>query len=258
LLFCAEKGVPLIYVSGPVMGGTAPVTLAGTLIISNVEFLSGLVIAQLKQKGAPVIYGGLSSPMDMYTTVNIYSGPESYLIQIAVKEIASYYGPPDFECGGFTDAKVLDQQAAMEAGLSLFQAGLAGNNLVHDVGYMESGLTACWELIVMADEIIDEIRHFLKGIEVNKETLAVEAIDKVGPGGNFLIEEHTLKHFKETWYPKLINRDTYENWVRDGSKPLGEVLNEKVKWILENHKPEPLPEEIKGKIKEILKKAEKK
>jgi len=134
-----------------------------------------------------------------------------YLIQIAVKETSSYYGLPDFSYGGFTDAKVLDQQAAMEAGFSLFQTGLAGNNLVQDVGYMESGLTACWELIVMADEIIDEIKLILKGIEVNEETLALDIIDKIGPGIHFLEKEHTLKHFKETWYPKLINRDTYEN-----------------------------------------------
>jgi len=258
LLFCAEKSIPLIYVSGPVMGGTAPVTLAGALIISNAEFLSGLVIAQLKHKGAPVIYGGGSTPMDMRTTVDIYSGPESYLNRIAVKEIASYYGLPDFNTGGFTDSKILDQQAAIEASISLVRAGLAGSNLIHDIGYVESGLTACWGSIVMADEIIDEIKSILKGIEVNEETSALDVIDKIGPGGHFLEEEHTLKHFKEIWYPKLINRDTYENWVRDGSKSLGEVLNEKVKWILGNHKPEPLSEEVKGKIKEILKKAEKK
>jgi len=258
LIFCAEKGIPLVYVSGPVAGGTAPVTLAGALALSNAEFLSGLVIAQLKHKGAPVIYGGGTGHMDMHTTVNLFAGPEFYLNHIALKEMASYYGLPDFNTGGCTDAKVLDQQVAIEASLSLLQAGLAGSNLVHDVGYMESGLTASWELIVMADEIIDEIKHFLKGIEVNKETLAVEAIDKVGPGGNFLAEKHTLRHFKEIWYPKLINRDTYGNWVRDGSRPLGKVLNEKVKWILENHKPEPLSEEVKGKIKEILEKAENK
>jgi len=258
LLFCAEEGIPLIYVSGPVMGGTAPVTLAGTLIISNVEFLSGLVIAQLKQKGAPVIYGGDSTPMDMRTTVDLYSGPAAFLNRIAVKEIASYYDLPDFNTGGFTDSKILDQQAAIEASMSLLRAGLAGSNLIHDIGYVESGLTACWESIVMADEIIDEIKLILKGIEVNEETSALDIIDKIGPGGHFLEEKHTLKHFKEIWYPKLINRDVYENWVRNGSKSLGEVLNEKVKWILENHKPEPLSEEVKGKIKKILEKVEKK
>ena len=256
LLFCAEKGIPIVYVSAPVTGGTAPVTLAGALALSNAEFLSGLVIAQLKHKGAPIIYGGLAGPLDMHTTVNLYAGPEVYLNHIAIKEMASYYGLPDFNTGGCTDAKILDQQAAIEATFSLLQAGLAGSSLLHDVGYIESGLTASWELIVMADEIIDEIKHFLKGIEVNQETLAVDVIDKVGPEGNFLAEEHTLRHFREIWYSKLINRDIYENWVRDGSKPLGKVLNEKVKWILENHKPEPLSEEVKGKIKEILERAE--
>jgi len=258
LLFCAEKGIPIIYVSGPVMGGTSPVTMAGTLVISNAEFLSGLVIAQLKRKGAPVIYGGGGSPLDMRSSVNVYSGPDFCLNHIALKEIASFYGLPDFNTGGCTDAKVLDQQAAMEAALSLFQAGLVGSNLVHDIGYMESGLTACWELIILADEIIDEIKFFLKGIEVNKATLAIELIDKVGPGGNFLTEEHTLKHFKEIWYPKVMNRDNYKKWVQDGSKPLDTILNEKVKWIFENHKPEPLSEEVKGEIEKILERAKEK
>ncbi|GAG09494.1 unnamed protein product, partial [marine sediment metagenome] len=106
--------------------------------------------------------------------------------------------------------------------------------------------------IVMADEIIDEVKHFFKGMAVNKETLALGIIDKEGPGGTFLQVEHTLKHFKEIWYPKLINRDTHDKWVRDGSRSLGEVLNERVKWILDNHKAEPLPDEVKGKIEKIL------
>ena len=256
LLFCAEKGIPVAYVSAPIMGATAPVTLAGTLILQNAEFLSGLVIAQLKQKGAPIIYGGGGTPMDMQSSVNIYNGPEAGLIHVADKEMASYYGLPDFNTGGCSDAKVLDQQAAMEAALSLFRAGLAGSSLIHDVGYLESGLTACWELIVLADEIIDEINYFLKGIDISEESLAVETIDKVGPGGNFLAEEHTHKHFKEIWYPRFINRNKFEHWVRDGSNPLDKVLNEKVKWILENHKPEPLSVEVKRKIDQILERAE--
>lgn len=255
LLFCAEKGIPLIYVSSVAMGGAGPITLAGSLALTNAEFLSGLVIAQLKHKGSPVICGGGSAPLDMQTTVHLYCGPEAYLSYLARKEMASYYMLPDFTAGACTDSKILDQQAAIEASFSLFQAGLTGSSLVHDVGYIESGLTASWELIVMADEIIDGIKYFLKGFEVNKETLAVDVIDKVGPGGNFLAEEHTLKHFREIWYPKLINRGNYENWLRDGSKPLSKVLNEKVKWILKNHKPEPLSDEVKRKIKEILERA---
>lgn len=255
LLFCVEKGIPIIYVCAGITGGTTPATLAGALALSNAEFLSGLVIAQLKRKGAPVVFGGGSTPMDMRTTVNLYSGPEFCLMHTALKEMASYYGLPDFNTAACSDSKILDQQAAIDYTFSVIQAGLIGSNIIHDVGYLESGLSACWEGIVMADEIIDQVRHFLKGIEVNKETLALDVIDKVGPGGNFLAEDHTVRHFKETWYPKLGNRDTYENWARAGSKPLAVVLNEKVEWILENHKPEPLSEEVKGIIGEILERA---
>lgn len=258
MLFCAEKGIPLVYVSAPSMGSTAPITLAGATVLSNAEFLSGLVIAQLKHKGAPIIYGGASSPMDMRTGKYIYMGPECKLSHIALKEIASYYGLPNFSTGGCTDSKVLDQQAAIEASQSILLTGLTKSNLIHDVGFMESGFTACWELIVMADEIIDEVKHFLKGIYVNKETLALEDIDREGPGGNFLQADHTLKHFKEIWYPKLINRNNHDRWAQNGSKNLGNLLNEKVKWILENHKADPLTGEVKRQVERILEKAEEK
>jgi len=258
VLFCAEKGIPLIYASAPSMGSTAPITLAGATVLSNAEFLSGLVIAQIKNKGAPVIYGGASSPMDMRAGKYIYMGPECKLSHIALKEISSYYRLPNFSTGGCTDSKVLDQQAATEASQSILLTGLTKSNLIHDVGFVESGFTACWELIVMADEIIDEAKCFLKGMDINKETLALEVIDKEGPGGNFLQAEHTLKHFKEIWYPKLINRNNHDKWVQDGSKTLGDLLNEKVKWILENHKAEPLPGEVKRQIGRILEKAENK
>lgn len=255
MLFCAEKGIPLIYVSAPSMGSTAPITLAGATVLSNAEFLSGLVIAQIKHKGAPIIYGGASSPMDMRTGKYIYMGPECKLSHIVLKEIASYYGLPNFSTGGCTDSKVLDQQAAIEASQSVLLTGLTKGNLIHDVGFMESGFTASWELIVLVDEIIDELKYFLKGMDVNKETLALEDIEKEGPGGNFLQADHTLRHFKEIWYPGLLNRNSHDRWVQDGSKTLGDLLNEKVKWIIENHKTEALPDEVDRQIERILEKA---
>jgi len=257
LLFCAEKGIPIVYVSGPPMGASAPVTIAGALALTNAEWLSGLVVSQLKRKGAPVIYGGGSSPMDMHTTVDTYSAPETRLVQIALMEMASYYGVPEFAEGGCSDAKIFDQQAASEATFSLLCAGLAGNNLVHDVGYLESGLTACYEEIVMADEIISEVKRFLRGIDVRDETLAVDVIDRVGPGGNFLIDKHTLRHFKEElWYPQYFDRNNYDGWEKAGKKSLGETLNEKVKWVLENHHPEPLDPTVKQAIKEIVERSD--
>ena len=252
LMFSAQKGIPTIYSSYPLMGATGPVTSAGVLALSNAEFLSGLAISQLVRKGAPVIYSSGGGPMDMRTSTTPYNAPEALIGEVASKEMALFYGLPNFSYGGVTDSKMFDQQAGYEAALSLFQSTVMGSNLIHDVGYMETGLTASWELIVMVNEAIEQVKKFAYGFEVNDETLAIDLIEKVGPGGNFLTEDHTLKHFKEVWYPKLMNRDIYENWSAAGSKTLAEVCNEKAKWILENHKPKPLKKEVKMKIDEIL------
>jgi len=257
LLFCAEKGIPVIYVSGPAMGASAPVTMAGALALTNAEWLSGLVVSQLKRKGAPVVYGGGSSPMDMHTTVVPYAGPENWLNKIALRELATYYGLPSFGTGGCSDAKVFDQQAGSEATSSLLVNAVAGHSLIHDIGYLESGLTACYEEIVMTNELISGVKRFLKGIKITDETLAVDVIDRVGPGGNFLIDKHTLRHFKEElWYPQYFDRNNYDGWEKAGKKSLGETLNEKVKWVLENHQPEPLNTTVKQAIKEIVERSD--
>jgi trimethylamine--corrinoid protein Co-methyltransferase len=193
----------------------------------------------------------------MKTSVYLYVGPEAMLCNVALKELAAYYGLPDFNTGGCSDAKVLDEQSAYEACFSILQAGLAGSSMVHDVGYLESGLTACWELMVLADEMIEANKYFLKGIAVNRDTLAVDLIHRVGAEGNFLSENHTMRHFKSIWYPKVMNRENYETWKAAGAKRLGQVLNEKVKWILGNHQPEPLAADLKKEIRRILDRAAK-
>lgn len=252
LLFCAEKRIPCAYVSAPIMGATSPATIAGTVALQNAEFLSGLVISQLKRKGTPILYGGGGTPMDMKTSVNIYGGPEAFLVHVADKEMATYYGLPDFNTGGCSDAKVLDQQAGAEASLSLIQAGMAGSSMVHDVGYLESGLTASCEMIVLSDELIDMFKHILKGVTVDAESLATDVINKVGPGGNYLQEKHTMRHFRNVWYPKLFDRANHKRWTEGGGKDLLKVLNERVKTILGEHKPEPLAENVEEAIEGIL------
>lgn len=253
LLFCAEKGIPLVYVSGPSMGASAPVTIAGAVVLSMAEFLSGLVVSQLKRKGASIICGGGGSPMDMRTTTFSYAAPENWLDEIAVREMATYYGLPVFGEGGVSDAKLFDQQAALEVAITLMLVGLSGTNLIHDVGYLESGVTACYEAIILSNEVIGEIKRFLKGVKVTEETLAVDVINRVGPGGNFLIDKHTVKLFKEeVWYPEYLDRQNYDGWLKSGGKSLGETLNARAKWILENHQPEPLEPSIRQTIREIV------
>jgi trimethylamine--corrinoid protein Co-methyltransferase len=257
VLFCAEAGIPICYASYPLMGATGPATLAGSFTISNVEFLSGLVISQLHRPGAPVIYNAGSGPMDMRSSSTPYSAPESFLGEMAGRGMADFYGMPNYSYGGLTDSKLLDEQAGVEAALSLFQSTLAGSTLIHDVGYMDTGMTASWELIVLGDELIGLLKRVMAGIDLSDEQLALEVIEAVGPGGNFLMEEHTLRHYRDVWYPRLINREEYSAWAAQGAKPLRAVLRERVRWILENHRPEPLPADVEQQVESVLNRAAK-
>ena len=257
LIFCARKGIPVTYAAGTMMGGTVPVTAAGALIVTNAEFLSGLVIAQLAHQGAPVIYGGCSGPLDMSTSVCVYAGPDAYQNYFMVREMSAFYDLPDFNYGGYSDSKMLDMQAAAEAALSIFQIGLAGSGMIHDVGYLESGMSSSLELLLFCDEIIEQVRHFKKVPPVDAQSLAVEVIDAVGPGGNFTDHDHTLKNFKGIWYPNLFDRRDYQNWSLDGGKSLQVVLREKVQHLLDTHQPEPLPEDVVRAMKGVLERAAK-
>jgi len=255
LIFCARKGIPVTYAAGTMLGGTVPVTPISALVLTNAEFLSGLVVAQLARKGAPVIYGGCSGPLDMKTSVCVYNGPDAYQNYFMAKEMAAYYKLPDFNYGGHSDSKLPDLQAATEAALSIFQIGMAGSNLVHDVGYLESGMSCALEMILLCDEIIGQVHHFKKVPPIDAHTLAVEVIDAVGPGGNFTDQEHTLEHFRETWYPNVFDRRTHKNWSRDGGRPLEDVLRERVQHLLATHQPEPLSEDVIQALKSILERA---
>ncbi len=255
LLFCAEKQLPLIYLGGALAGGTAPVTLAGQLAQSNAECLSGLVIHQLCRPGAPFIYGAGSNPMDLRTTLAPYCGPDAYLSNIAGKELSDHYGLPDFNFGGISDANAMDGQMTWEAGFSLLQAELCGSSLVHNVGYLESGMTACLELIVFCNEVIDELRHFKNGFTIDDTHLAAEVIDQVGPGGSYLGHAHTFTHFRQIWYPALRNRRRFDNWQKAGGASFEQQLNKTVRHILETHHPDPLPPDIETRIEKIMQSA---
>ena len=257
LLLAAEKNIPLVYAPAVLAGATGPVTSAGLLATGNAEILSGLVIHQLKRKGAPFIYGIGFDVMDMSTTVDAYAAPETLIMDAGACDLARYYNLPTFSVGGVSDAKILDQQAGAEIALSCLMGGLSGADLVHDIGYLESGMTSSYESILLSDEIIGEVKQMRKGIEVNTETLAVDVVDKVGPGGHFLEEESTLKNFRKIWYPKYLDRQRYHAWVENGRKTLFDKLNKEAKKILKEYTPEPVSSKIKERIAEIIRKREK-
>jgi trimethylamine--corrinoid protein Co-methyltransferase len=253
LLYMAEQSLPIVHSPAPMMGGTAPVTLAGGLALGNAEVLSSLVMHQLKHPGAPFVYGSGLHHMDMKTTISVYGAPEFQLARVAVAEMGRFYGLPTWGYAGHSDSCVMDEQAAADAAFSVLVALLAGNNLVHDVGYLEAGLTTSPEMIVFTAEMIAMMRSFVEGVALDAEALALDVIHKVGPGGDFLTQKHTLKHFRELWQPGLFDRRRAEEWVAGGSPRLVQRLREKTVSLMEEHRPEPLPDSVREEIDYILK-----
>jgi trimethylamine--corrinoid protein Co-methyltransferase len=254
LMFMAENNLPTNYSPGIMAGGTSPVTIAGAIAQANAEILAGLVIHQLKNPGAPFIFGAGMSPMDMQSMQPTYSSPEAMVAQAGVCQIGRcLYDLPTWGFGGCSAAKLVDEQAVNEAASYIMMAGWMGTNLVHDVGYLEFGLTYSFDLLVMCDEFIGQVRRMMEGIRVDREYLAVDAIKRVGPGGHFLQDDHTLDHFRENWQPDLTDRKTYETWKTDGAMSMGQRAKEKIRHILDNYRPQPLQAEVDAEIDRILK-----
>ncbi|GAB4550491.1 MAG: glycine betaine--corrinoid protein methyltransferase [Anaerolineae bacterium] len=253
LLYMAGHSLPIVHSPAPMMGGTAPVTLAGGLVLGNAEILSSLVIHQLKRAGAPFVYGSGLHHMDMRTTISVYGAPEFQLARVGVAAMGAYYGLPTWGYAGHTDSNVMDEQAAADAVFSVMVALLVGANLVHDVGYVEAGLATSPEMIVFTDEVIAMTRRFMAGVQLDAEALAVEAIHRVGPGGNYLTDEHTMTHFRELWQPTLFDRQRADDWRASGSKRMGDRLREKTIAIMEGHQPDPLPDSVREEVQYILK-----
>ena len=250
---CLEYGVPVIYTPGVVAGGTTPVTKAGTIVQMNAESLAGLVIAQLKYKGAPIIIGGGATPMDMRTSSTLYGSPDAQMNYCAMTELSQYYEVPNFTEAGCSNAAFPDAQAGMEASIGLLMSQLSGANLVHDVGYLDGGKTGSLAFLVMCEEFISAARHIGRGTKVTDNTMALDVIDKVGPGGQFISNPHTAKNFREEiWMSDIFNTSMWDQWEANGKKTLYEVAEDKARNILTNHKPEPLKDSVLEEIKRIL------
>jgi len=257
LIFMAENSLPTNYAPGMMAGATGPITVAGAITQATAETLAGLVIHQLKKPGAPFVFGAGVSPIDMSSMQPTYSAPEAMLGQSGLCEIGRrLYDLPTWGFGGCSASKLADEQAVNEAGSYILMAGLSGTNIIHDVGYLEFGLTYSFDLLVMCDEIIGQVRRLMEGIKVDREHIALDAIKRVGSGGHYLGDEHTFNHFRENWRPDITDRRTYEAWVENGATTMGQRAKAKVKHILENHIPEALPEAVNQAIDQIIKAAE--
>jgi trimethylamine--corrinoid protein Co-methyltransferase len=254
LLYLSGKGLPYTYIPSAQGGTTAPITVAACAAIVHAGTLTGLVLSQLQREGAPFIMPGWSGQqLDMKTTVQPYADPEKRGQGI---DFSHFLNLPMFNIAGVSDSKAMDQQAAAEAALTIFTDAIFGGNLCHDVGYLDAGLLGSLPQLVICDEIISWVSAFMKGTEVNDETLCIDLIEKIGPDGQYIADRHTLENFKKRWYPGLFDRGNKEKWEAKGSKTLGERATDRVEEILENHQPEPLLADKAKAIRAMVESAE--
>ncbi len=253
----AKLGFPCWVGSMPLGGATAPVTLAGSLVMTNAEILGGLSTIQLLCPGANVRVDYLMGSLDMKTGL-WGEGPEESLLCAGAVELARYYGLCVVVNGFLSSAKASGAQASYEKVISTVLPVLAGADVVYGAGSLNGGLAASFEELVIDDEICRALPKLVQGIEVNDETLALDVIQKVGPGGHYLAEKHTMHHFKkEHFFPELSDRSSYDAWKKAGGKSIIKRAREKVEQLLEKHWPTPLDNDVQKEISEIISRAEK-
>ena len=248
MLYTVEHGIPLINFPAPQACGSAPATFAGTIVQGSAESLSGLVLAQITRPGAPFIYGAFTTIMDMRTSVFSYGAPEMSLMVGAMAQMAQHYKLPFFGTAGSTDAKFCDAQAAAEATLQCLSSAAIGSGLVHDCSsWMDHGSLVSPAFMVLVNEILHNVNQYMRGLPVTQETLAIDLIDRVGPGAHYLQEEHTMEHFREVRYSKLFERSVYDQWKEMGAKRFEERLRDLTREAMD-HQPAALAPDV---IKEL-------
>jgi len=254
LIDCARFNLQAEIIPAPQMGATSPVTLAGTLVQFNAEFLSGLVISQTAKPGAPVIYGGSPTTFDMKYLSSRLGSIENIMTACAAAQIAKHYELPCHAYLGLSDSKMIDAQCGIESGVGTTLAALAGVNVVSGPGMLIFENCQSLEKLVIDNDICGMALRFIEGINTNLEALALNVISKVGPGGHYLGESHTLKWFdKEQLMPSdVIDRSTLEATRKQKPKELLARARETVDKILNEHVPEPLPVDTEDDLKEAL------
>ena len=246
--------VPLPVPIGPMaqVGGTAPGTLAGTLVQENAEILAGICVTQLIREGTPVCYGGIPHALDMKTTQMIFCGPEQALMAVGMVQMARHYGLPVYINVGLTDSKTVDAQAGLEVGITLLSGALAGADIFGHMGISGVDQATSLPILLMQHEIIAYIERMLAGMDVSDDTLAVDVIASTGPGGNYLAHDHTLAHFRnELWFPTLLDRDFFESWEKQGRPTMQDRIVVSLEALLQEHKPAPLEAGLDAELHRI-------
>lgn len=255
--YAATSGLPMIWLSGVQLGSVSLVTLPGAIASNLAEMLVGIVLSQLLNKGCVIMSNITVLSVDMQTTHSAYGSPEHCLAEVMCADIFHYLNLPFMGTAGATDSKIVDEQAAIETAMQVLVNVLGGGHMMHDVGFMDGAMSGALEQIVLSDEIIGYARRIERGVEINEETLGLDVIKEVGPGGEFLTHDHTSENFRDAlWFPTLISRELYANWENNGKKDMRTRIHEKTAKLLAEHRAEPLPEDVVKQLDAILAEAE--
>jgi trimethylamine--corrinoid protein Co-methyltransferase len=211
------------------------------------------VMHQLRSPGAPFVFGMGPAVLDMGTMQSAYNAPEYLMGYVCAIELAKWLDLPNWGYAGTTDAQAIDAQAGMEAAELTLLSLVTGSNLNHDLGYLDYGMTGSLELIVLTDEFLAMNRKLVAGVEVTPETLSVDVIRDVGPGGDFLSHRATAKQVRKAqWRPTILNRQGHVRWQEEGGLDLREKARLKALKLLEEHQPAPLPAELAARIDALV------
>ncbi len=227
-LACADLGIPLVLAPSVSAGAQGPASLTACVAVANAEVLAGLVVHQLGRAGAPFVMGVGTGVMNMQYAVEVYNSPGVFLGNQAQLDMIRWYGLPSWHYSGHSDSKLLDEQWTLEVGIATVMGALSRATLLHDVGYLESGLQSALEGLVLGDEVVGYARALLTELPVDEEALALAEIEAVGPGGNHLGTKMTRKHFRDFWRASLIDQSTHDRWSGAGSRTLLERVRERL------------------------------
>ncbi len=250
-LIAAEAGLPVGFMTMTSSGSTAPVTLAGNLVVGNAEVISALALIQLAYPGAPIYYAAAQTSMDLRSGGYTGGGPEDFLFGAATNKLADFYNVP-LSMGSFaTGGKEPNWQAGIDNAMSTFMASIVMSDMLLGVGLLHGSRIWSYAQMLMDCEIFDMVWQMMKGIEVSDETFALDVIDAVGPGGNYLAQKHTKRNMGHLWVPKYMDRRTYKVWEekQDGAV---EWATAEAQRILETHRPEGLDENLAGELAKII------
>jgi trimethylamine--corrinoid protein Co-methyltransferase len=258
ILLAADRFLPQMMGPAVQLGATGPVTIPSAVAQGTAESMMCVVLAQLKNPGCPVGLGCNFAAFDMGQGLMSVGGPEMSLALAAQAEVAQSFGLPTWGLAGATDSKLMDAQAGVEATYHIMAQGLAGLNLIHDVGYVDGSMACSVEQLVLGDEIIGMVRRFMRGLDFSSDQLTRDLLYQIGPGSEFLSQPHTMQHFKnELWRPNIFTRKPINAWREAGERDTATRVGEKIRQILETHKPQHLPDAVLENLERMKSEGEK-